>query len=273
MKPNQTHLLVGACVLVFLVAAGLYADMVYKAPEAPPKVIYTIKGPVVLHETAQAGDLVTAPNLGTIYYLNNDLKRVVFPDEQTFLSWYPDYSAVKTIPQDVLESFPLSGRNATIRPGTYLVKIQSSPQVWMIGFPSTLFWLSGGESQVQTLFGADWSSRVVDVPEYFISNYGEGIEISDTDTYPAGLIVHIKSNDQYYLVTPEGQRLINEAGMTANHFNKRFVIEREETLNRSLVGPTVETYEPRWGSPDPAEQAADRGPQDVDTQGRETEAS
>ena len=147
------HLLVAACALALLLAAGLYADMVYVPPEAPPEIIYTVKGPVMLHKKAQAGELITAPNLGTIYYLNRDLKRVVFPDEQTFLSWYPDFSEVKTIPQELLESFPLSGRNATIRPGTFLVTIPSSPQVWMIGFPNSLFWLADGEEQVKTLFG------------------------------------------------------------------------------------------------------------------------
>lgn len=265
------HLLVGACALALLIAAGLYADLVYVAPEAPPEIIYTIKGPVVLYKKAQAGDLVTAPNLGTIYYLNQDLKRVVFPDEQTYLSWYPDFANVKTIPLDLLESFPLSGRNATIRPGTFLVTIPSSPQVWMIGFPSSLFWLSGGESQVQTLFGPDWASRVVDIPEYYFANYTEGIEISGTTTYPAGLLIKARSNGQFYLVTPEGQRLVSGEGMKANHLQERFALELDEPLDLPFSGTTIETYEPRWGSPDVVEQSADRGPADYKTDGRESE--
>ena len=105
---------------------------------APPNIIYTIKGPVVLHDHAQSGELITAPNLGTIYYLNNKQERLVFHDEQTYLSWYKDVKAVKTIPLDTLEKYPLSGRNATIRPGTYLITIPSSPQVWLIGHPNTV---------------------------------------------------------------------------------------------------------------------------------------
>lgn len=245
--------------------------MVYVPPEAPPEIIYTIKGPVVLYKQAQAGELITAPNLGTIYYLNRDLKRVVFPDEQTFLSWYPDFSEVKTIPQELLESFPLSGRNATIRPGTFLVTIPSSPQVWMIGFPNSLFWLADGEEQVKALFGEDWASRVVDIPEYYFANYTEGVEINGTTTYPAGLLVKARSNGQYYLITPEGQRLVSEEGMKANHLQARFALELDEPLELPFSGTTIEGFEHRWGSPDTLEQAADRGPKDLDTQGRKGE--
>lgn len=263
--------LVGACVLSLLAAAGLYADKVYEAPQPPPRMIYTIKGPVVLHETAQAGDLVTAPNLGTIYYINGEGKRVVFPDEQTFRSWYPDFSLVKTVPQDVLESFPLSGRNATIRPGTYLVKIQSAPFVYLIGFQKTLFSLAN-EQQALAVLGEGWQGRVVDVPEYFFVNYDEGIMLSGIDLLPGGFVYRAQSNGITYIVTPEGQRVMDERGLKANHVDERFIVQRADPLDLPLSGPTVSGYEPRWGSPDTLEQINDRGPADVNTAGRETEA-
>ncbi|MBI4121815.1 MAG: hypothetical protein HY461_00630 [Parcubacteria group bacterium] len=257
MRPQPIHFLVGACVLALLVAAGLYADKVYEAPQPPPEIIQTIKGPVVLYKQAQAGELITAPDLGTIYYLNQDLKRVVFPDEQTFLSWYPDFSLVKHIPQELLESFPLSGRNATIRPGTWLVKIESSPQVWVIAFPNTLLWLADGEPQVQAMFGSDWSKRVVDVPEYFFGNYTQGPAIKGTAGYPAGFLVHFGASNEFYLITPDGQRLVSEAGMQANHLQARFAVEVEQPLD-IVAGPVLDSAEPRWNSPDSLEQAADR---------------
>ncbi len=187
--------LVAACVLSLLLAASLYADKVYVAPKAPPKMIYTIKGPVVLYDDASPGDLITAPNLGTIYYLNHEGKRVVFPDEQTFLTWYPDFSSVKTVTQEKLESFPLSGRNATIRPGTLLIKIQTAPQAYLIGFQKTLYALAS-EKQALELFGTDWAKRIVDVPEYFFVNYDEGIELRDAAALPAGFIYRAASNNQ-----------------------------------------------------------------------------
>lgn len=254
-----------------LIAGAYYADRVYEAPEEPPEILYTIKGPVVLHKKADPGDLITAPNLGTIYYLNQDSKRIVFPDEQTFLSWYPNFELVKTIPQELLESFPLAGRNATIRPGTHLITIPSSSQVWMIGWPTNLHWMEGGEEQAISIYGENWSELVVDLPEYYFGNYTESYSISSPEIYPTGQLVHVLSNDQYYLIADNGQRLVTEDGFKANHLQKKFAIEREEPIELTGFGPNLDSMELRWSSPDPKEQATDPGPEDLDVGNAEAE--
>ncbi len=265
MQRQQLNQGIAALALAaMLLAGGFYADKVYEPPEEPPTVVLTQNGPVILEKEAQPGDLLTAPDLKTIYYLNEQRERIVFPDPQTFESWYPDYSGVKHIARDYLESFPLSGRNATIRPGTWLVTIPSSSQVWMIGQPNHLHWLSGGEQQAVALFGEHWLERLVDLPEYYFANYVDAQPIDSTDTYPVGLLIHVKSNNQYYLVTSNGQRLVTEEGMQANHLQKRFAIEREEPVSFAQFGPPLDAYEPRWGSPDVFEQQADQGPDDID---------
>lgn len=266
--PKPPIPLIAAIVLALLIAGGLYANKVYKAPEAPPNIIYTLKGPVVLYPDAQLGDLITAPNFDTIYYLNQEGKRVVFPDEQTFSSWYGDFTAVKTVPRDVLESYPLSGRNATIRPGTYLVTIESSPQVWMVGFPNNLFWLAGGEPQVKTIFGEQWLERLVDIPEYYFGNYAEGADLQGTAVFPPGTLVRVEN--QYYLITPSEQRPVTEQGMEANHFQERFAIDLEQALTLP-VGPALDEYEPVWGSPDATEQRQEESRVEININGLKPE--
>ena len=263
-KGNLKYILAIIALAAILVAGALYADKVYVPPEPPPNIIYTIKGPVILYEEAEPGDLVTAPNLGTIYYLNNQSQRVVFPDEQTFLTWYPDYDDVKTIPRELLESFPLSGRNVTIRPGTLLITIPSSYQVWMISYPNDIHWLKGGESQVIDLFGENWTERLVDLQEYYFDNYHDDYAIENFQIYPVGLLIHAASNDQYYLTVDHGQRMITAEGLTANRFQTKYAIERDEPLDLDVTGPPIDGYEPRWGSPDMREQAQDPGPQHYD---------
>jgi hypothetical protein len=262
--------LIAAAVLALVIAGGLYAKKVYRAPEAPPQLIWTNRGAVLLYPRAEPGDIITSPDIDTIYYINSEGKRVVFPDAQTYESWYGDFSALKTIPRDVLESYPLSGRNATIRPGTYLVKIQSSPQVWMIGFPNALFWLAQGEPQAKAIFGETWQERLVDIPEYYFANYTEGADLYGHSLYPAGTLIHIKENNQWYLVTPEGQRPVTEKGMKENHFQATFAVELGQPLDLPL-GPTLDGYEARWGSPDLHEQSADRGPVEIKTMGARPE--
>jgi hypothetical protein len=268
---NKQYVTYGIAILALaaIIGAGaLYAQREYTPPEPPPVVVNTQRGPVVLEdEEVNAGDLITAPDIGTVYYLNEEKTRVVFPDEQTFLSWYPDFDDVKHVSREKLESFPLSGRNATIRPGTLLITIPSSPQVWMIGHPSTLHWLQGGEEQAIALFGKNWTDRLVDLPEYYFSNYQDMGGFDTTDAYPVGLLVHVTSNDQYYIVTETGQRQVTEEGFIANHLQKQFAIEREDPIDFADFGPPLDSYEAKWGSPDLAEQEADEGPEDVDIGG------
>jgi len=263
-KKNLTSIIAVVAFLAIVIAGALYADKVYKAPEAPPEILYTIQGPVILEEEAVVGDLITAPNSHAIYYLNADKKRVIFPDKQTFLSWYEDFSAIKTVSKELLEKFPLSGYNATIRPGTWLITIPTSTQVWTVSNPNNLHWLLDGEEQVELLFGKDWKDRLVDIPEYYYVNYKQGADIEGTQAYPAGLVVKAVSNGQYYLVDHNGQRLISEDGFKANRFQERFVVSIPEPLDIALAGPTLDEYEARWASPDKNEVAKDMGPEDLD---------
>lgn len=272
MKQGSGKYFLTVAALAAIVAAGaFYADKVYSPPEPPPNIIYTIKGPVILHEQAQPGDLITAPNLGTIYYLNAQEKRVVFPDETTFLTWYESFDEVKTIPLDLLESFPLSGKNATIRPCTHLITIPSSHQVWLIGHPNDLHWLKGGEDQVIALFGPDWKNRLVDLPEYYFGDYNQGFDMGSDALYPAGLLTYASASGLYYLTVDHGQRLVTEKGFADNRFQDKFAIKLGSPLDLPLAGPPIDSYEPRWSSPDIGEQMADPGPQDMDIGGGEVE--
>lgn len=267
-RTQVNHLLIGGALLLIGLAGALYVQDVYKVPEPPPVVVNTQHGPVTLKdEKVAAGDLVTSPDLGTVYYVNQDLERIVFPDEQTFLSWYENFDEVKFVSREKLESLSLSGRNATIRAGTLLVTIQSSPQVWLISHPDGLHWLSGGEEQVVSYFGEQWQDRLVDLPEYYIANYQQSVDLEDTRTYPSGMFVHAKSNDAYYLVTPEGQRQVTKEGIAANRLQMRFVLEIDEPLELPLGGPPLKAYEARWSSPDVKEQNADPGPKEIDIDG------
>lgn len=270
-EENQRYIIVAAALAAILIAGALYADKVYVPPEAPPNIVYTIKGPVVLYDGAEPGDLITAPNLGTIYYLNEEKERVVFPDEQTYFTWYDDFSSLKHIPREVLESYPLSGRNATIRPGTKLITIPSSSQVWAVGSPNILYWMAGGEEQVREFFGEDWASRVVDLPEYYFANYREAGPLYGTDIYPVGFLIHSRSNNAYYLVVSGGLRQISEDGIKANRFQPQYAIEVDEPPDIQLAGPPVDDYEAKWSSPDLNEQMADTGPEDLDVGDAEAE--
>ena len=86
---------------------------------------------------ASAGDLIKMDGLSSVYYLGADGKRYVFPNTETYMSWYSDFSGVVTIPASELQSYPLGG-NVTMRPGTKLVKITTDPTVYASGTSTIL---------------------------------------------------------------------------------------------------------------------------------------
>jgi len=134
---------------------------------------------------AEAGELVKlacAANAGlndpckAVYYLGNNGKRYVFPNEKTFKTWYADFSTVKTVSAAELASYVIGG-NVTYRPGIKLVKIQTDPKVYAVGQNGTLRWVKTATA-AEALYGANWSTLVEDVPDAFFINYKTGTEVA-----------------------------------------------------------------------------------------------
>jgi hypothetical protein len=186
---------------------------------------------------ASAGDLIKMDGLSSVYYLGADGKRYVFPNETTYFSWYEDFSGVVTVPQSELESYPL-GANVTIRPGTYLVKITTDPKVYAVEPGGSLVWVSS-ESAAQTLYGSDWASRVVDVPDAFFTNYTVSSEELDGTAYPTGSLIKKADSADIYYIDADGKarKIADDAAFTANRFRNEFVITT--TLDIPTAGTDI----------------------------------
>jgi M6 family metalloprotease-like protein len=133
------------------------------------------------HASPAAGDLVKSASLPAVYYVSADNKRLTFPDEATYFSWYADFSQVQTIPDADLAALPLAGV-ATVRPGTGLVKTSLSPKVYAVGHGGILCWITT-EALAQMIFGADWAKKIVTVPDEFLTAYKAGIDITMAGQY------------------------------------------------------------------------------------------
>jgi len=169
---------------------------------------------------ASAGDLIKMDGLDTVYYLGADGKRYVFPNAQTYFSWYSDFSSVVTVPQSELESYRL-GSNVTMRAGTKLVKITTDPTVYAVEPGGNLRSIVSEENAI-ALYGANWASRVIDVPDAFFTNYEVQSDLTP-GMYPAGQIVSSGGNNYYFDGT--NYRMVSgEAAMTANRFQASDVV-------------------------------------------------
>ena len=167
--------------------------------------------------TLNSGDLVKASG-PAVYYYATDGKRYVFPNEKSYLSWYKDFSTVKTITDAELAALTIGG-NVTIRPGTKLVKITTDPKTYAVTQGGVLRWIQS-EDIAKALYGNNWAQRVVDVPDAFFVNYTVGSPVS-TNIHPDGTLIQVSGDSNWYVVWGGMKRKVaSDAALMANGLDK-----------------------------------------------------
>ncbi|MFH1142759.1 MAG: hypothetical protein V1695_03525 [Candidatus Uhrbacteria bacterium] len=156
--------------------------------------------PVKDLKAAQAGDLIKCPDYTSVYYLAEDGKRWVFPNAQTYFTWYDNFDDVVEITCEELGNYSI-GSVVTYQPGTRLVKIQSVPNVYAIE-PGGVLRQIQSETQAQDLYGTSWNQRIDDVSDGFWSSYSEGDPLS-LGQYPIGAIIKSTGSSLYYYMLPD----------------------------------------------------------------------
>ncbi|MFH1428041.1 MAG: fibronectin type III domain-containing protein [Patescibacteria group bacterium] len=131
--------------------------------------------------TAKEGDLIKMDNNSSIYYLGNDCKRYVFPNEKTYLTWYSNFSNIKILTSAEIISLSLGG-NITYRPGVKMVKITTDPKVYAVEKNGVLRWIKT-ETIAKELYGNDWNKKIDDIPDAFFVNYTIGNPIESAGGY------------------------------------------------------------------------------------------
>lgn len=157
-----------------------------------------------------------------VYIVSADGKRYVFPDAQTHRSWYADAHSVQRVPDVVLAAFPLGGL-VTIRPGTFLVKVQSDPIVYAVE-PTAMLRAIPDEPTARALFGDAWAQRVVDVPDTFFTAYRTGSPLTAT-IHPTGtLLEDTRDGTRYLIASGQRRRIDSTLAFLKNGFQWRDVL-------------------------------------------------
>jgi len=126
------------------------------------------------------GDLVKGSG-ATVYYVTGDLQRLAFLDEAAFRSWYPDFSAVRTVSDADLAKLPLAG-TATFRPGVRPIKGATDARVYGIDRDGALRWLAT-ESVARVIYGDDWNAKIAVVSDTDLAGYGRGADVTGPNQY------------------------------------------------------------------------------------------
>jgi hypothetical protein len=127
-----------------------------------------------------AGSLPDDP-CKAVYYIGIDGKRHAYPNSHVFFTWYQNFDAVQTITSEQMAAYPL-GKNVIYRPGVRMVKFASLNTVYVVGRDGLLHWVKT-EDVASALYGADWNTKVDDIPDTFFTDYGFGGEIVSADVF------------------------------------------------------------------------------------------
>jgi hypothetical protein len=169
-----------------------------------------------------------------VYYLAEDGKRYVFPNQHIYLSWYADFNEVQTISDAQLATYPIGG-NIFYRPGTRMVKITTDPKVYAVGPQGSLYPVASEQAAVD-LFGTNWSTKIDDLPDAFFSGYTFESELNGTTHPPGTLFQYVGSNHIFYLdwagTTPYARKITKE-DYTAFRYNESFLITVPGEFNYS----------------------------------------
>ena len=140
-------------------------------------------------------ELVKSDTFGTVYYLDGAGVRHPFPNEATYPhSYHDDFSKIVMVSNDFLARYPL-GKNITVRPGTYLVKIRTAPAVYAVEQGGVLRRID--DEQIATaICGADWAGWVIDIPDVFFGDYIVGSPIIHDYKVPNDVIFRDQKSGQ-----------------------------------------------------------------------------
>lgn len=186
------------------------------------------------------GELIKASQ-PAVYYLADDGKRYVFPNERIYFSWYEDFSTVKEVSDEQMASYQIGG-NITYRPGTRLLKLQSVPTVYAIE-PGGILRAIGSESVAIDLYGPSWASRVDDLPDSFFGSYTRGVGL-ETALYPEGTLLIDESSEDLYLIWGGEKRSIDDSVKALFRYQDIFAVTMDTSSIQS--GGSVSTSESQF---------------------------
>ncbi len=217
-----------------------------------------LTGIVQLSDPFISGSIWKTASSSTMYYYDGQ-NRWAFPNLATYLSWYPNFTSVKTVSDLNIQSVPIGG-NITVRAGTYLIKTTNNTSTYAVEPWNSYNPNNGGlkkvgagilrvidsEARATALYGSNWKTRVIDVPSAFFVNYMSGTPIS-SNKHPAGTLIKYAGQSSYYYIGTDGlKHLVTSAGLTANNFQTKFAVETTLTYT---TGAQINSFNFELGSP------------------------
>jgi len=230
-------------ILIFLITLAFVTSFLGLAPIQPVKAAQS------------AGTLITCPDFSSVYYVAEDGTRWIFPNEQTYFTWYDDFDDVVKITCEELSTYSI-GDVITYQPGTRLVKITSINKVYAVEPGGNLRWIQT-ETDAEELYGSNWAQRIDDVPDGFWPSYTEG-DTLPSETFPAGTLLMSTRTGFYYYV--ESLRQVGQELLT--DIQKDYMLDRDEDFIQTFASGSVSNSD--WEDIKTLDRAIDQNANELD---------
>jgi len=121
------------------------------------------------------GTWIKTSDKSTIYFLDHDNIRHPYFSESIWYTYFTsDFSHVKIITDEQLASYPM-GKAVPFNIGS-LIKINSSPKVYLVGENNILKWITS-ETEIIKLYGINWNKLVKDLAETLYTDYSKSVDV------------------------------------------------------------------------------------------------
>jgi hypothetical protein len=186
-------------------------------------------------------NFVKAPDSSTIYFIDENNIRHTFPNQITYQSWLgADFKQVMTMPMETLATLPL-GKNITVKPGKYLLKVPSSPEVYAVEPGGTLRHLET-EKVAGEIYGKNWQKKLVDLPEVFFKDYVIGAPIQFSHQIPDGAVYQLPGKSDYFYKTHGHlKKFVSWPDVLANGYDQNDVLKNITSFY--LHGQAISSYD------------------------------
>ncbi|MFA5902326.1 MAG: hypothetical protein WC836_00205 [Desulfobacula sp.] len=212
-------------------------------PVIPPVVT---NPPLVLHGSAPAGplpagvmvgDLIKSKDFTTVYFIDSDNRRHTFPNEPTYFSYFSSFKGIKILPLSTLSQIEI-GANVTVKPGTWLVKIQTDPKVYALEPYGVLRYVSTVDI-ASKLYGSNWTARIIDISPAFFVDYQVGDPLSIL-VHPAETVIKYQNSANIYFIDQGKKRLIPPDVFINNKFQTKSILDDfDQSISYSDGNPLV----------------------------------
>jgi len=167
--------------------------------------------PLQVSAVGTPGTLIKCPGNTAVYYLDDFNKRWVFPNQQTYNTWYADFSTVLTVSCNEIAGMAIGGM-INYQPGTRMLKSQTSPTVYVVEQHGKLRAIQT-QDQAEWIYGPHWRDRIDDISDAFISSYKFGDPLA-LNEYPEGTILWNKQSALHYYIQTQRARLLEPGLIT-----------------------------------------------------------